>query len=237
MSIIRSLAAGALAAALFVPASLAQVTTYTGSQITNSLGFANFNNLHRFDPLNNYEEDGLRVTVNNVEFELVPIDGTVSWYGNTGQNERAHITRVDTQDFAALEFQVAHGFAGSSISLWVSAYLNGNLQNSFDIDTTYGTLIGFSGHFDEIHIGAYQNAAIRDSHNEAAQNAVAMDNMRFGTIGTPCPCDWNHTDGLNSQDFFDFLTDFFNNNADFNGSGETNSQDFFDFLTCFFAGC
>jgi hypothetical protein len=42
---------------------------------------------------------------------------------------------------------------------------------------------------------------------------------------------------LNSQDFFDFLNDFFNNNADFNHSGSTNSQDFFDFLNCFFAGC
>jgi Cu/Zn superoxide dismutase len=55
-----------------------------------------------------------------------------------------------------------------------------------------------------------------------------------------CPCDWNGIDGVNSQDFFDFLTDFFISEADFNSDNTTNSQDFFDFLTCFFeppAGC
>jgi C-type mannose receptor len=52
-----------------------------------------------------------------------------------------------------------------------------------------------------------------------------------------CPCDWNQDMTLNSQDFFDFLNDFFENNADFNMDEVTNSQDFFDYLTCFFDGC
>jgi hypothetical protein len=69
---------------------------------------------------------------------------------------------------------------------------------------------------------------------------------RFGASGTgrftilcenACPCDWNGSGALNSQDFFDFIGNFFGGGADFNNSGETNSQDFFDFLACFFSGC
>ena len=52
-----------------------------------------------------------------------------------------------------------------------------------------------------------------------------------------CLCNWNGDDRLDSQDFFDYLTDFFQNNADFNQSGWTDSQDFFDFMNCFFEGC
>ncbi len=60
------------------------------------------------------------------------------------------------------------------------------------------------------------------------------DQVRFAI--SP-PSDYNRDGVLNSQDFFEFLSAFFNEKADFNGDGQTNSQDFFDFLADFFEGC
>lgn len=59
----------------------------------------------------------------------------------------------------------------------------------------------------------------------------------FVRVRAFCPSDWNDDGGVNSQDFFDYITAFFAGDGDINCDGQTNSQDFFDFLSAFFSGC
>lgn len=57
--------------------------------------------------------------------------------------------------------------------------------------------------------------------------------------GAECGADFNDDGVVNSQDFFNFLTAFFDEDpaADVNNDAVINSQDYFDFLTMFFKGC
>jgi probable HAF family extracellular repeat protein len=59
------------------------------------------------------------------------------------------------------------------------------------------------------------------------------------TPATSCAADFNIDGVVNSQDFFDYLGQFFLSSpaGDFNADTLVNSQDFFDFLNAFFAGC
>ncbi len=197
-----TLAIGTFAACALLTAGAAngQVTFYTGaSQIVNSDGLLSFSDItSNGQTLVNYMDQGLTVDVNDFAFVFTPCGFTNPniYYPNGGVLERIVITKTDGSDFSHLEMSPSHGFAGCNVFMWATAYLDGNPVQDFDADLSAGVLIGFSGNFDELRIGSYQDAATRDTHNEAALNAFAIDDMEHGNAGggytlnvdaNPCP--------------------------------------------------
>ncbi len=82
--------------------------------------------------------------------------------------------------------------------------------------------------------GAYTVVVMNDCGFVSSQSAhVTIE------YPPPCPADYDHDGIINSNDFFDFLGDFFDSrgNADLNLDLQITSQDFFEFLAHFFSGC
>jgi hypothetical protein len=83
-------------------------------------------------------------------------------------------------------------------------------------------------------VGLFELRAVGGS----ATDIAGLDSIRV--IARPtCAADFNQDGVVGSQDFFDYLTEFFAGRpaADFNTDGAVNSQDFFDFVSAFFSGC
>jgi hypothetical protein len=124
-------------------------------------------------------------------------------------------------------------------TLWIDG-VNANMETA---STAYNVTSGFlrignyvSGNYR--HVGDIAEFLVYDRVlTDAERQSVEAYLTSRIHVGPRCRCDWNQCDGLNSQDFFDFLSAFFASNADFNSNGTTDSQDFFDFLGCFFGGC
>lgn len=181
---------GIAAAVALSATGFAQVTLHQGaSEIGVPLGLATFDGLVNGTPLQNYQEDGLTLDVNDFAFVFTPAGFNPAWgppyYPNGGVGDLDEITRTDGQDFNVLEMNMSHGFGGSNIFAWIQAYLAGGLVDQFDVDFQGGTLIGLTGVFDEVRIGAYGTAATRDQHNPLNLNAVALDNVEFGLVPEP----------------------------------------------------
>lgn len=177
-----------------------QVTFYTGAtQIVNSDGQLPFSDItQNGQSLVNYQSAGLTVNINNIAFIFTPcgFNNPNIYYPNTGTLDRIEITRNDGRNFDILEMQISHGFGGCTMPVWATAYLGNQVVAHFDVDVSGGTLLGCRGTFDRMRIGSYADGATRDTHNESAHNAIALDNMEYGrgggggytlNLSGPCP--------------------------------------------------
>ncbi len=183
-----------LTLAICASGTLAGISTYTSdtSLMGSIIGHADFNGLVDNQSLLNYQEDGLGVSINRTYFSWNPpgFDGSEMFYANTGSLELVEITRANGEDFGDLDMQISSGWFPDDLGdvfLWIQIYNDDELIQEFDLNTIAGEYVGLvGGGFDRVLIGSYVTADIRDSHVANARNAIAIDNLRAGTmIPTP----------------------------------------------------
>ena len=185
-----------VSSALAISASgvLAGISTYTSdtSLMGSLIGEADFNGLVNNQSLMNYQEGGLGVSINRSYFSWNPqgFDGSEMFYAGTGSLELVEISRTNGEDFNDLDMQISSGWSPDEIGdvyLWIQIYTDGELLQEFDLNTITGDYVGLvGGGFDRVLIGSYVTAGIRDSHVANARNAIAIDNLRAGTM-IPAP--------------------------------------------------
>ena len=159
-----------------------------------------------------------------IDFGTVPVGGvatrtiTVANGTNVALWSRAgNGTGIDDLDYT---LSATAGFSAPGGSFSALAGLSGNMHTLAMSTATPGMFVG--------------TLTIASDDPDLPARLVTL----IGTVEEPaCACDWNQSGDLGSQDFFDFLSDFFAGAADFNNSGSTTSQDFFDFIVCFLNGC
>lgn len=172
---------------------------YLGPQIGQPEGLADFNDPTLYRGLLSYDEGGMNFryvhTTDQGTFGGLTYcggDGTPGLYMRTGAFDIMGVRRVDGELFDALEFNAGDGFVANCFDyLWIRAYLEGVVVADYTVDMPRWQTVGLvGGEFDEIRVGAYSGPTGRDramqDGNERALQAIAIDNVRFGSI-TPAP--------------------------------------------------
>jgi len=185
---------GTLTLAIVSCGAVGDVSTYTSDISLNGgeSNYASFNGLAEDQSLTGYQEDGLEVSVNRDYFSwnAPGFDGSEMFYANTGSFELVSISLVNGEDFGDMEMQVSSGWSPVGLGtmyLWIQLYSDGGLVSEIDLDATTGEYVGLvGGGFDQVLIGSFATGGLRDEHNTSNRNAIALDNIRVGTV-VPAP--------------------------------------------------
>ncbi len=134
-------------------------------------------------------------------------------------------------------------YRGSAIPRWRGRYFFFDCINSkfWSFRVINGVATDLHEHLAELNEGLPPNAPHRVGTTLGVDGEGEMYVTEiFGRILKIVPeyhgADWNMDGVVNSGDFFAFLTDFFEGNAEMTGDHVTNSSDFFEFLRYFFVG-
>jgi len=139
-----------------------------------------------------------------------------AWFYN-GQTNRNIVLRIRAGDTVSWEWAGFHnvvsgmpaqGSAGDGLFRSGNPISPGSYSRVFDTPGTFN-------YYCQVH-----------GHSGMASSVTVL-----------CGADWDLSGGVNSQDFFAYITSFFADTGDFNNDGATTSQDFFDFITAFLGGC
>lgn len=180
-----ALIAASLCAAACASAFADDVEFYLGrSQIVRLDGEARFDDAPYMRRWPTYHEGGLDIHLDDDIWHHSPSIGLPDlplYFANGGHTDVIVITKSDGGAFDALEANVSNGWNDPEHTwIWIQAWHDGELVGESDLDALTGETIGVMGEFDEVRIGAYESALIRDQHNRANLNAIAMDDIRFG---------------------------------------------------------
>ena len=148
--------------------------------------FESFSQVQYFSPLTTADYVFTGASATNgfyVGPSILMPNATDGLYQNGGFSGRLSIRHADGSDINQIQFDIGHG-ASTGFYAWIESFNNGaSTGYSFDLDVAEGSTISLWSTgtvFDEVRIGYYTSASVRNSHVETAFTATSIDNLVTG---------------------------------------------------------
>jgi len=116
---------------------------------------------------------------------------------------------------------------------------SGTTLVEFESETDTTSPIAFQGILQpgNYRLLAETQARVRTPPGNAAHATTTCSVLFSVPTSKSCRGDWNNDGAVNSVDFYNFIGNFLDGDADMNRDGGTNTEDFLDFMAAFFEDC